>query len=88
MGRKAVFVLDETRTPVIALLIHKALKQPTEPNREVLTEEKKIKGRKRPIVTDLQGHLLYVTVHAANIHDTVAGGPVFEQALKRYSKAY
>jgi putative transposase len=30
------------------------------------------------------GHLLAVTVHAANIHDTVAGGEVFKKALKKY----
>ena len=34
---------------------------------------KKVKGRKRHIVTDTQGHLLHVKVHADNIHDTVAG---------------
>ena len=45
---------------------------------------KKIKGRKRHIVTDTQGHLLHVKVHAANIHDTIMGGPVFEQALAKY----
>ena len=42
-------------------------------------EEKKIKGRKRHIVTDTQGHLLHVKVHAANIHDTVSGGDVFQE---------
>ena len=46
--------------------------------------EKKIKGRKRHIVTDTQGHLLYVKVHAANIHDTVIGGHIFEKALEKY----
>jgi len=45
---------------------------------------KKIKGRKRHIVTDTQGHILKVKVHAANTHDTVAGGPVFEAACKKY----
>ena len=45
---------------------------------------KKIKGRKRHIVTDTQGHLLHVKVHAANIHDTKAGCEVFEEALKKY----
>ena len=39
--------------------------------------EKKIKGRKRHIVTDTQGHLLHVKVHAANTHDTVSGCGVF-----------
>jgi transposase len=30
------------------------------------------------------GHLLNVKVHAANIHDTVAGGDVFKEALLKY----
>lgn len=45
---------------------------------------KKIKGRKRHIVTDTQGHLLHVRVHAANIHDTTIGGHIFETALVKY----
>jgi len=46
--------------------------------------ENKIKGRKGHIVTDSQGHLLEITVHATNIHDTVAGCEVFRRALKKY----
>ena len=46
--------------------------------------EKKIKGRKRHIVTDIMGNLLKVHVHAANIHDTKAGGKVFKAALEKY----
>ena len=46
--------------------------------------EKKIKGRKRHSVTDAQGHLLHVKVHAANIHDTVGGCSVFQEALRKY----
>ena len=34
---------------------------------------KKVKGRKRHIVTDTMGNLLSIVVHAANIHDTKAG---------------
>jgi putative transposase len=45
---------------------------------------KKVKGRKRHIVTDTMGNLLKVKVHAANIHDTVAGGEVFKGALEKY----
>lgn len=30
------------------------------------------------------GNLLSVVVHAANIHDTVAGGSVFSRALEKY----
>ncbi len=45
---------------------------------------KKVKGHKRHIVTDTQGHLLHVKVHAANIHDTVSGCEVFQEALEKY----
>ena len=40
---------------------------------------KKVKGRKRHIAADINGNLLYVKVHAANIHDTVAGCDVFDE---------
>jgi putative transposase len=49
-----------------------------------LTGEKKVKGRKRHIITDMQGHLLHVKVHAANEHDTIAGCVAFEEALYKY----
>lgn len=45
---------------------------------------KKVKGRKRHIVTDIPGHLLKVKIHAANIHDTVSGGVVFRGAVDKY----
>jgi putative transposase len=45
---------------------------------------KKIKGRKRHIVVDTEGHILHIKVHAANIHDTVAGGSVFEETVQKY----
>ena len=35
-------------------------------------------------MTDTQGHLLHVKVHAANIHDTKTGGSVFKEALDKY----
>ena len=47
-------------------------------------EGKKIKGRKRHIVTDIEGHLLYVKVHAANRYDSVVGCEVIKEALERY----
>ena len=54
------------------------------PKNAVLTGEKKVKGHKRHIVTDTQGRLLFVQVHAANIHDTKGGCGVFEQAVKAF----
>ena len=35
------------------------------------TGEKKVKGRKRHFVVDTQGHLLRVSVHVADLHDSV-----------------
>jgi transposase len=48
------------------------------------TVGKKIKGRKRHIVTDVCGNLLAANVHAANIHDTKAGGVVFAKACEKH----
>lgn len=45
---------------------------------------KKIKGRKHHIVTDINGHLLCLKVHAANMHDTVAVCTVFQNTLHTY----
>ena len=45
-----------------------------------------IKVRKSHIVTDTQGNILKVKVHAANIHDTIAGGDVFEKVLKKHPR--
>jgi len=46
--------------------------------------EKKIKGRKRHIITDTAGRLLHVQVHAANIHDTKAGCDVFDRVKEKF----
>jgi putative transposase len=35
-------------------------------------------------VTDIDGNLLAVRVHAANVHDTIAGGDVFRRAVWKY----
>lgn len=45
---------------------------------------KKVKGRKRHIVVDIMGCVLAVVVHAANIHDTIAGGAVADRAIDNY----
>ena len=49
---------------------------------------KKIKGRKRHIAVDSCGYLLHIQVHAANIHDTVAGCPVFERVNHKYPRLH
>jgi transposase len=45
---------------------------------------KKVKGRKRHIVTDTQGHLLHVKVHSATPHDGMAGCDVIEEMVETY----
>lgn len=47
-------------------------------------ETKKIKGRKRHIVVDIEGNLLSIIVHAANIHDTKGGCEVLARAKDKY----
>lgn len=49
-----------------------------------LMGEKKIKGRKRHIATDIMGNLLVIKVHAANIHDTMGGCHVYQAAKNKY----
>ena len=49
-----------------------------------MTEEKKVKGRKRHIVVDIMGNLLAVKVHAANIHDTKSGINPAKEAFEKY----
>ena len=48
------------------------------------TGGKKVKGRKRHIVTDTMGCLLAVTVHAANIHDTKSGINPAKKAFEKH----
>lgn len=43
-----------------------------------------MKGRKRHIVTDIEGCLLHVKVHAANIHDTKAAPDVLDTAKEKF----
>jgi transposase len=47
---------------------------------------KKIKGRKRHIVTDMLGLLLVVVVTAASVQDTVGGRQLLDQLAEKHSK--
>ena len=51
---------------------------------EVSMAEKKVKGRKRHIVTDTMGIFLAIAVHAANIHDTKSGINPAKIAFEKY----
>lgn len=43
-----------------------------------------MKGNKRHIIVDILGNLLHVQVHAANISDTVAAGPILQDTVTTY----
>jgi len=71
--------------PAMGLLIHKVSNLNIEAIARGLMGGKKIKGRKRHVCTDTQGNLLFIKVHAANIHDSIAGCDVAYQSFRRYS---
>jgi putative transposase len=71
--------------PTYSLIDSQSVKTTSASEARGIDGGKKVKGRKRHIVTDKPGHLLNVKVHAANIHDTVSGGDVFKGALVKYS---
>jgi putative transposase len=75
-GRKA--------EPTYSLIDSQSVKTTSASDERGIDGGKKVKGRKRHIVTDTMGNLLCVKVHAANIHDTVAGAAVFEDAIEKY----
>lgn len=64
--------------------IAKVLKQLALQRKEELMAEK-IKDHRRHIVTNTQGNLLHVKVHATNIHDSMAEVSVLETAFEKYS---
>lgn len=82
--KRAVSGWEEILYRLTASLTARASKPPVPVKNVALMGEKKVKGRKRHIVTDTQGHLLHVKVHAANTHDTVAGCQVFQETLDKY----
>lgn len=47
---------------------------------------KKTKGRKRHHVVDIDGHLLHVSVHAANTHDTKAAPAVLARVAEKFPR--
>ncbi len=71
----------------MALSIHRAQKRPLLQKNVALTGEKNERSqtpyRDRHHGSFARGHYPCV-IHAANIHDTVAGGAVFEKALNKY----
>jgi putative transposase len=61
------------RHPSYAIVDSQSVKTQYASDERGIDGGKKIKGRKRHIITDTLGHLLGVIVHAANLHDTIEG---------------
>jgi hypothetical protein len=76
--------MGRSEEPSYGLIDSQSVKTTSARDARGIDGRKKVKGRKRHIVTDTQGHLLHVEVHAANASDTVEGSEVFEAALLIY----
>lgn len=51
-----------------------------------LDPAKKVKGRKRHIVTDTEGNLLQIYVHSANVQDVHGAVPLLQKTGRRFHK--
>ena len=81
---RVVLLWVEVTSQDTLLLIVKALKHLEPQKNVVLMGGKNVKGRKHHIVTDSQGYLLYILVHRANMHDTIAGKEVLKATTEKY----
>jgi putative transposase len=83
-SKKARIALGRSPEPSYALIDSRSVKTTSAAEERGYDGGKKVKGRKHHIVTDIMGLLLFVKAHAANIHDTIAGGGVIQGALLKY----
>jgi len=82
--KKSRVTLGKTPEPSYGLIDSRSVKTAHAAQGRGYDGGKKVKGRKQHIVTDISGHLLNVKVHAANIHDGIAGGAVAQGAKRKY----
>lgn len=85
MNKVCRIQVDRNPNPSYALIDAQSVKIQYRGNKRGFDGGKKIKGRKRHVCTGSMGHLLYVKVHSASIHDTIAGCDVAYQAFRNYS---
>jgi hypothetical protein len=83
-SKKARIAAGRSPEPSYALIDSRSAKTTAAADERGYDGGKKVKGRKHHIVTDAMGLLLFVKAHAANIHDTIAGGAVIQGALRKY----
>ena len=84
LGKKSRRVLSRKPGPSYGLIDSRSVKTAYAAQSRGYDGGKKVKGRKQHIVTDTCGHILNVRVHAANIHDGIAGGAVVRGAFAKY----
>ena len=82
--RETLKKAGRNETPSYSLIDSQSAKTTSSADERGIDGGKKVKGRKRHIVTDTMGNLLKIKVHAANIHDTKSGGDVFKGAAEKY----
>ena len=78
MVKKVRVDAGRTPEPSYGLIDSQSAKTTNKNENRGIDGEKKVKVRKRHIMTDIMGNLLVVKVHAANIHDTMSGCHVYQ----------
>ena len=77
-------VCDRDAEPTAAIIDRQSVKTTESGGISGFDAGKKVKGRKRHIMTDTQGNLLYGTVHAADIQDRDGAVEVINSACKNW----
>jgi hypothetical protein len=83
-SKKSRIAMGRNPDPSYGLIDSRSVKTAFAAQNRGIDGGKKVKGGKHHIVTDIAGHLLFVKVHAANVHDGKAGGEVARGALAKY----
>jgi len=84
LNRKRRLKLGKKASPSYGIIDSQSVKTLYASEETGIDGGKKVKGRKRHHVVDIHGHLLHVSVHAANIHDTKSAPPVLARVAEKY----
>lgn len=72
---------DKKPLPTLAIIDSQSVKNTATPTQQIgIDGGKLVKGRKRFVMVDTMGHLLWTDVRPANVHDGKAGLLLWEQA--------